>query len=52
MSLKNRYVIEQLEDGWRNTKGRVRRIKKIKKMWSKLRRKSKETKQGFLGFEY
>ena len=52
MSLKNKYVLEQIEKGWPNKNGRVRKKRKVKKMWSKLRRKLKDSNLGFDGYEF
>ncbi len=51
MSLKNYSVIEQNERGWKKSRGIAKHKKLKKKLFSKLRRKTK-FKVGFKGFEY
>jgi len=52
MSLKNYFVIEQLEKGWPSSKPKARKKKAKKKFWSRLRRRSFKEKMPFSGYEY
>ena len=52
MSHKNILILEQNEKGWKMTKSKQKYRKLKKKILSKIRRKSKDEKIPYKGYEY